>query len=42
MKEALASAAEQGPAALAAISDQQTTTTKQPLAIRHGVNGWAA
>ena len=39
MKAALASAAKQGPAALAAISDQQTTTTKQPVVIRHGVNG---
>ncbi len=39
MKAALASAAKQGPAALAAVSDQQTTTTKQPVVIRHGGNG---
>ena len=39
MKAALASAPEEGPAALAAMSDQQTTTTKQPVVIRHGVNG---
>ena len=39
MKAALASAAKQGPAALAAMSDQQTTTTKQPVVIRDGGNG---
>ena len=39
MKAALASAANQGPADSAAMSDQWTTTTQQPVLIRQGGNG---
>ena len=39
MKAALASAAKQGPAAWAAMSDQQTNTTQPPVVIRQGGNG---
>ena len=39
MKAALASAAKQWPAALVAMSDEQTSITQQPVVIGQGGNG---